>query len=1092
MMKRYILMIKTAEIDLQSVYHFSDIENENLQNILYEYLDAYEYEVPDLIDLIKKFKVGYNPRHKISKYALQIYSFFYDRIMNFPTTKFDEIKTVSTPGFITALYRVINCKVHIHHSHVTGKIIGYAHDFCNWRVRENNYIIPLIGHNFLGFDIYYMVKGFRASVWETSSLNMGGTTLTNMNYANIANQVKIIDTIKYYQTSLANISNTATFNEKVNIENTVIKFIEKHSYFSKNWLKLNQETKNKIVSIISKGKGAIPYEKIIDMNSLNIKPENDFFEYTEYFSSLNDKNIELDIYQDMKFLYKSLKMRNLGDINDLYNMQNVILLCEIIENRFQKMQDKFGFNPRKCNLASTLSGCVQRDQSKVIISLPTNFKHAEIFEKTLIGGFTCVNTRIGFDAEVLLPNFEKKGYSNMNIDESFQAYKNQNYKVAYKIKLDNDPIDYERRVISKILKFDENNQYGFAMTKPMPVGCIKEKQADYLEFNLLFEKVNLDDRIGHIFVVDIEFNYKEATKTQVLYNEIMPPFIEKNTKIPAEKKSVYQLLELYSEDKNGKPNKYKISVKVHANLFPKKCIPLYLEEIKFAVLRCGWKVTKLYQHFYFDQERCKKNFILMNQKARQEATDKVESDFCKLLNNSNFGYDCRNNLDNLTFQPIRDELNELNFIKKYYTNLYNSSIKEFVTSKVIEEDINERYNNEMLKVKPNDKFYSSKVSSIENRKRSETESLEKLKERESKHHKKKDLHSYFDVMDKASNDTKIKNVIDFSEQDVASVKAIAVKKKDKVKITTRFMKGKMLMFSKISLKSFVYDVIDIFCFPDSIIADIYNKNDILKVFIYLILTDTDSCSLQFTFINKLSCSITEDRARDIIFEILILKLADRLDTSHEFFERFSCRNLASKKVVGLYEVESIDNPNVVTIAVNPKEYLEVLRNKELNKKHKGIKKPTPGMNFESFSSKIIDTREYTFAQKKSQSLKQSTFKLSKTTIHFKEELKVQFAGLNDKRYYLPDGVTSLPYGHFLLTELDKEKNKKNIQNVLFKIKDDLIREESNLVKKCERICVLRSILNQIPTYYKLDSLKRPAIRQLTRTTKDYILSGLWQ
>ena len=165
-------------------------------------------------------------------------------------------------------------------------------------------------------------------------------------------------------------------------------------------------------------------------------------------------------------------------------------------------------------------------------------------KKTLIGGFTCVNTRIGFDTEVLLPNFEKKDYSNMNIDESFQAYKNQNYKVAYKIKLDNDPIDYERRVISKILKFDENNQYGFAMTKPMPVGCIKEKQADYLEFNLLFEKVNLDDPIGHIFVVDIEFNYKEATKTQIMYNEIMPPFIEKNTKIPAEKKSVYQLLEL--------------------------------------------------------------------------------------------------------------------------------------------------------------------------------------------------------------------------------------------------------------------------------------------------------------------------------------------------------------------------------------------------------------------------------------------------------------------------------------------------------------------------------------------------------------------
>ena len=53
----------------------------------------------------------------------------------------------------------------------------------------------------------------------------------------------------------------------------------------------------------------------------------------------------------------------------------------------------------------------------------------------------------------------------------------------------------------------------------------------------------------------------------------------------------------------------------------------------------------------------------------------------------------------------------------------------------------------------------------------------------------------------------------------------------------------MLMFSKISLKSFVYDIIDVFCFPDNAVSEIYEKNEIVKVFIYLILTDTDSCSL---------------------------------------------------------------------------------------------------------------------------------------------------------------------------------------------------------------------------------------------------------
>ena len=34
----------------------------------------------------------------------------------------------------------------------------------------------------------------------------------------------------------------------------------------------------------------------------------------------------------------------------------------------------------------------------------------------------------------------------------------------------------------------------------------------------------------------------------------------------------------------------------------------------------------------------------MNQKSRQAASRKVENDFYKLLNNRNFGIDCRNNI----------------------------------------------------------------------------------------------------------------------------------------------------------------------------------------------------------------------------------------------------------------------------------------------------------------------------------------------------------------------------------------------------------------------------------------------------------------
>ena len=54
-------------------------------------------------------------------------------------------------------------------------------------------------------------------------------------------------------------------------------------------------------------------------------------------------------------------MRNLSDMKDLNNAQDIILLCEIFENRFQMIQDKFKFNPIICNSASTLSGCIQNE-----------------------------------------------------------------------------------------------------------------------------------------------------------------------------------------------------------------------------------------------------------------------------------------------------------------------------------------------------------------------------------------------------------------------------------------------------------------------------------------------------------------------------------------------------------------------------------------------------------------------------------------------------------------------------------------------------------------------------------------------------------
>ena len=98
-----------------------------------------------------------------------------------------------------------------------------------------------------------------------------------------------------------------------------------------------------------------------------------------------------------------MNLKELGELNKLYNFQDTIILCEIFENRSSQLQKLFKYNPRKCNSAIFFSGCVHRYKSKCLIALPIEAEHVRDFEKTLVGGFSCVNTRLAFDLQILLP-----------------------------------------------------------------------------------------------------------------------------------------------------------------------------------------------------------------------------------------------------------------------------------------------------------------------------------------------------------------------------------------------------------------------------------------------------------------------------------------------------------------------------------------------------------------------------------------------------------------------------------------------------------------------------------------------------------------
>ena len=161
--------------------------------------------------------------------------------------------------------------------------------------------------------------------------------------------------------------------------------------------------------------------------------------------------------------------------------------------------------------------------------------------------------------------------------------------------------------------------------------------------------------------------------------------------------------------------------------------------------------------------------------------------------------------------------------------------------------------------------------------------------------------------------------MEFNKNKSSSVKSIAVRSETVVKCTTRFMSGKLLMFAKLSLKSFIYSLVELLHFPEEnpVVASIYEKYQIEQILCYQVLTDTDSTSIQFIIVSDPESSYPECDVRDIFEIFLKTKISKRFDKADKFWRRFNCHCPQNEKVLGLYKVEHIDDPCYVTLAVNP-------------------------------------------------------------------------------------------------------------------------------------------------------------------------------
>ena len=198
----------------------------------------------------------------------------------------------------------------------------------------------------------------------------------------------------------------------------------------------------------------------------------------------------------------------------------------------------------------------------------------------------------------------------------------------------------------------------------------------------------------------------------------------------------------------------------------------------FLITRAGLLVTHIYEHFTFEQSRFKKDFVVMNQKSRQKTTTPVKKDFCKLLNNCNFGIDCRNNIDNCVLEPLFDDFEEISYLKKFTSIFNDETFRDFYSPCLLKEEIIQTFQSKIFALNKEDPLYITRKQYRENKMEEELDDVDSFGKKNKQTRKRKFKNIDEKILD-CLDPRKTKMIVGFNSRESSSIKSFSVKKEAK-------------------------------------------------------------------------------------------------------------------------------------------------------------------------------------------------------------------------------------------------------------------------------------------------------------------------
>ena len=275
-------------------------------------------------------------------------------------------------------------------------------------------------------------------------------------------------------------------------------------------------------------------------------------------------------------------------------------------------------------------------------------------------------------------------------------------------------------------------------------------------------------------------------------------------------------------------------------------------------------ITRIYAHYSFEQAKFKKGSVIMYQVSRQNTKTSLKSGLYKVMNNTNLGYDCCNNADNCTFAPIFHEVEEL-FYAKHFQNFFDQNIFEFVSSELLQKQIEEEFLNKICALNQNAEYFEARKSYLKLQEKKELDTVYSMKKSRQIKHKKNTIKNIDQKTKDEERAPKTKTMLGFDQKTTCSIKCLAIKKDNRGEANNSFFSKNMLMFAKMSFISCIYNVLEAFCFLNEKTKAIYEKYMIKIIIPFHVLTNTNSTCMRFYFLCEPESTLADSIYRYCLF-----------------------------------------------------------------------------------------------------------------------------------------------------------------------------------------------------------------------------------